>query len=30
MKCQNTAGWFFKIERSTIWVGRYGQTIYTL
>lgn len=30
MRCQNTAGWFFKIDRSTIWVGRYGQTYYTL
>lgn len=30
MKCQNATGWFFKIERQTIWVGRYGQTLYTL
>lgn len=30
MRCQNAAGWFFKIDRSRVYVGRYGQTFYWL
>lgn len=30
MKCQNVAGWYFKIDRDRVYVGRYGQAIYWL
>jgi hypothetical protein len=30
MRCQNAAGWFFVIDRSAIFVGRYGQRLYSL
>lgn len=30
MKCQNANGWYFKIDRSRIFVGRYGQPLYWL
>jgi hypothetical protein len=30
MRCQNATGWFFLIDRSRIYVGRYGQRLYWL
>jgi hypothetical protein len=30
MRCQNTQGWFFLVNSTRLYVGRYGQYLYWL